>query len=326
MKSGLARDRLPRGERRARPLGDQPGDCARPGRGRGRVGIPVERLERERDLEEVGIAGSLAHAVDRPLHPRRAGLHRRDRRGRPEPEVVVAVPCSGDVEPVEGLARQTDQGCGPREPRSRGCRRRRSPARRPRARPRMSARKESRAARDPSTPKKAIVIPCSRREGDGLLDAVEHRLAGPRRATRASRPRSGPRSPPREPKLEQSGRRRPGTAREKPQTSAPEPGRRDELDRAAVVVGDAGKAGLDAVDAGPHPAPARSRASAPGSSTTPTVCRRLAASCRTNRSARRCGSSVARSSTRPDLRSAPSPHLPEDPVREARELLRAPRR
>ena len=43
---------------------------------------PVERLERERDLDEVGVPGPLAHAVDRPLHPGRAGLDGGDRRGR----------------------------------------------------------------------------------------------------------------------------------------------------------------------------------------------------------------------------------------------------
>src|SRR5437867_5743779 len=35
----------------------------------------VERLERKRDLAEIRIPGALAHAVDRSLHPRRAGLH-----------------------------------------------------------------------------------------------------------------------------------------------------------------------------------------------------------------------------------------------------------
>ncbi len=52
----------------------------------------VESLESERHLDEVGVAGPLAHAVDRPLHPGGACLHRGDRGGRGEPEVVVAVP------------------------------------------------------------------------------------------------------------------------------------------------------------------------------------------------------------------------------------------
>ena len=66
---------------------------------------PVQRLERERDLDQVGVPRPLAHPVDRSLHPRRARLHGGDRGGGPEPEVVVPVPVHGDLaaEPVDGL-------------------------------------------------------------------------------------------------------------------------------------------------------------------------------------------------------------------------------
>ena len=67
---------------------------------------PVERLERERDLDQVGVPGPLAHPVDRALHPRRARLDGRDRGCRAEPEVVMAVPVDGNLaaEPVDRLA------------------------------------------------------------------------------------------------------------------------------------------------------------------------------------------------------------------------------
>ena len=68
----------------------------------------VERVERERDLDQVGVAAALAHAVDRPLHPGRAGADGGGGRGGREPEVVVAVEVDRDVRP-EPLARAADE-------------------------------------------------------------------------------------------------------------------------------------------------------------------------------------------------------------------------
>ena len=66
---------------------------------------PVQRLERESDLDEVGVS-CLPHPVHRPLHPGRAGLNGCHRcRGR-EAEVVVAVPMDGHrvIQPLCDLA------------------------------------------------------------------------------------------------------------------------------------------------------------------------------------------------------------------------------
>ena len=69
---------------------------------------PVERFERERDLDQVRVPAALSHPVDRALHPGRAGLDGSDGRSGREPEVVVAVPVHGDVvtEQVDRLARR----------------------------------------------------------------------------------------------------------------------------------------------------------------------------------------------------------------------------
>ena len=77
----------------------------------------VERLERERDLDQVGVAGALAHAVDRALHPRRAGLDRGDGAAVRQAEVVVAVPVDRDLaaEPVDGLADEIRRRLGRRD-------------------------------------------------------------------------------------------------------------------------------------------------------------------------------------------------------------------
>ena len=79
---------------------------------------PVERLQRERDLGEIGVPGPLSHPVDRPLHPRRAGLDGSDRRSRGEPEVVVAVPVHRHVrpDPIDGARDEHRRGLGGRDP------------------------------------------------------------------------------------------------------------------------------------------------------------------------------------------------------------------
>ena len=99
----------------------------------------VERFERERDLDEVGVAGPLAHAVDRALHPasRQPGRPRspqrcrdRSRRGR-----ASARGRRGGRAPAR---RGTPR---PRGSRSRACRRRRSRRRPPRRPPRTPGRR-----------------------------------------------------------------------------------------------------------------------------------------------------------------------------------------
>ena len=70
-RTGLAReerfprDRLPRRQRRPRAPGDESGELARAGQVEPRRDA-VERLERERDLEQVRVPRPLAHPVDRP--------------------------------------------------------------------------------------------------------------------------------------------------------------------------------------------------------------------------------------------------------------------
>ena len=111
----LARDGLPRLVSRSGPLGDERGQGSRPlepemGRD------PVEAFEGERDLEQVRVAGALAHPVDRALHPGRAGLHRCDRRRRGEPEVVVAVPVHRNLDPRRDPVDEIGGGLGRRDP------------------------------------------------------------------------------------------------------------------------------------------------------------------------------------------------------------------
>ena len=209
----------------------------------------VERLERERDLDQVGVPRPLAHPVDRALHPRRARLHGRDRSGRAEPEVVVPVPVDGNLpaEPVDGLPdevrgrlrrrdpdRVDDDDLLRRRPR-RPCRRpagrtrgRRATSRRRRTRPRSRRRsanetalriRSSIASRE--TPS-AVELPVRDR-------ALDHRG---RDAELDERLHVG---------LDGAG--------EAPDLGA-QAGADDELDRAPVVVGDAREARLDPIDAG----------------------------------------------------------------------------
>src|SRR5581483_2097672 len=68
----VAGDGLPRLERVAREVADARRDVAYALEPQVRLDA-VERAKRERDFAEVRVAGALAHAVDRPLDPRRAG-------------------------------------------------------------------------------------------------------------------------------------------------------------------------------------------------------------------------------------------------------------
>src|SRR5439155_10696864 len=53
--------------------------------------------ERECDLEQVGVAGTFADPVDRPVDPGRGGADGGDGGGGGETEVVVAVEMDGDA-------------------------------------------------------------------------------------------------------------------------------------------------------------------------------------------------------------------------------------
>src|SRR5581483_8473274 len=90
----LAGERLPRREPVARELLHARRDLADPLEPQARLDA-VERAERDGDLSEVGVSRTLAHPVDRAVDPRRSGAHGGDRRGRAEPEVVVAVEVDG---------------------------------------------------------------------------------------------------------------------------------------------------------------------------------------------------------------------------------------
>ena len=99
------------------PLLDEPGELARLGEVEPR-GDPVQRLQRERDLDQVGVSRPLAHPVDRALHPRRTRLHGGDRGCGAEAEVVVPVPVHGNVaaEPVHRLPHEVGGGLRRRDP------------------------------------------------------------------------------------------------------------------------------------------------------------------------------------------------------------------
>src|SRR5690349_882180 len=86
----LAGDGLPRLERIAGELADPLRDLAHVLQPQVRLDA-VQRAQGERDLAEVRVPGPLAHAVDRPVHPARARLNRRDGRRSGEAEVIVAV-------------------------------------------------------------------------------------------------------------------------------------------------------------------------------------------------------------------------------------------
>ena len=103
----LAGDRLPRLELVAGELAHALGDLAHPVEPEVRLDA-VEGPQRERHLGEVGVAGPLAHAVDRAVDPARAGPHRGDCRGRRQPEVVVAVEVDRHVrtDPIDRAADQ----------------------------------------------------------------------------------------------------------------------------------------------------------------------------------------------------------------------------
>ena len=209
----------------------------------------VERLERERDLDQVGVAGPLAHPVDRPLHPGRAGLDGRDRRRRAEPEVVVAVPVHGDLaaEPVDGLADEV-----------RGRLRRRDPDR-----------VDDDDLLGAGLDRRLVGAPVEVELGPRGVDAEERDLDARRRSR--TRPRCGSarassRARPRAPASfaseiglsitdagtpsSTSASTSACTAREKPQTSARSPAALIELDRAPVLGRDAREARLDPVDPG----------------------------------------------------------------------------
>ena len=183
---------------------------------------PVERLERERDLEQVGVAGPLAHPVDRSLHPGRAGLDGGDRRRGAEAEVVVAVPVDRDLaaEPVDRLADEVRRRLGRRDP------------------DRVDDDDLLRARLDRGLVGAAVEVEVGPRRVDAEERDLDPGAGGERdrargsarassrarrRAPPASRPRSGSRSPTRGTPSSTSASTSACTAREKPQTSARSP-------------------------------------------------------------------------------------------------------
>src|SRR5215210_5992392 len=94
----FADERLPGLELVARELAHAARDVAEPLEPKVRL-RPVQSGERERDLAEVRVSGALAHSVDRAVHPARTGANRRDRRGRGQAKIVVAVEVERDVWP-----------------------------------------------------------------------------------------------------------------------------------------------------------------------------------------------------------------------------------
>jgi hypothetical protein len=57
----------------------------------------IEELQRKGDFAKVGVAGALAHAVDRALDPVGAAAHRSDCGSSGEAEIVVAMPVDRHV-------------------------------------------------------------------------------------------------------------------------------------------------------------------------------------------------------------------------------------
>src|SRR5919201_881150 len=103
----LAYERLPRLELVAGQRADARRDLAQAVEAE--IGADaVEGAQRERHLAEVRVPGALAHAVDRPVDPARAGAGGGDGGGRAEPEVVVPVEVERHVR-AEPLARLADQ-------------------------------------------------------------------------------------------------------------------------------------------------------------------------------------------------------------------------
>ncbi len=207
----------------------------------------VEAAQRQRDLREVGVAGALAHAVDRALDPVRAGSYRRDGGGCGETEVVVAVEVDRTVG-AEPFARPADE--------IRDCFRRRDPDRvddhhlvRACLDGRLVDRLEVRGIR-------TCAVDAEERDGDALLDrerdrvhdALEHRLAvdaeclelevGDRRLDHAGA----------DAELDERLHVRVDGAGEAPDLGL-EAGVADQLDRAPIVRRHAWEAGLDPLDA-----------------------------------------------------------------------------
>src|SRR5690348_104452 len=76
----------------------------------------VQRAEGQRDLAEVRVARALAHAVDRPLHPGRAGGNSGGGVGGGEAEVVVAMEVHrGAVDPLQRATDEIRDGLGRRD-------------------------------------------------------------------------------------------------------------------------------------------------------------------------------------------------------------------
>ena len=208
----------------------------------------IQRLERECDLDEIGVAGALPHAVDGSLHPGGACLHRRHGRSGREAEVVVAVPVHGHLV-VEALHDLVDEERGSL---------RRGDAERVDDHDLLRARLDG-ALVDPADELEvgARGVDAEERDADPLFDSkrdsgansLEHRLArDTERRELAVRDRAldhrGLQS-----ELDQRFDVRSHRAREAPDLRI-ELGLEDQRDGARVVGGHPREAGLDAVDTG----------------------------------------------------------------------------
>ena len=263
---------------------------------------PVERLERERDLDEVGVAGPLPHPVHRALHPGRARLDRRDGRRRREAEVVVTVPVDGNlvVEPLDDLVRRGTRP--PRAWRSRACPRRRPPPRPPRPRSRRR-RARTRGRRGSSRRRRSATrIPCSDGEARRPSGSARASSRARRRARRACRPRSGSRSPRRRGRARRAPRRRPGRRARSPRSRRRGPPRgsaRSRGRRPRRRAGSPPRSGRPRA----RRARSRSRACPRARARRRPSARRRAASCRRGRSSR---AAAARAPSRSGRRSRAS--------------------
>ena len=170
----LADERRPRRQRVAAELADASTRPARSPRVGGWSSYAVQRLERERDLAEVCVAGALAHAVDGSVDPVGARPDRGDRAGGRKAEVVVAVVVQRHVR-ADRVADAPDE-VGDRLRRSDAERVDDDDLRRARSRSRagIPAARKSRSAREPSTPKNATRTPASSRDRHRALDPLEH--------------------------------------------------------------------------------------------------------------------------------------------------------
>ena len=229
----------------------------------------VERAQRDGDLAEVGVPGALAHPVDRAVDPRRARPHGGDRGGGGEPEVVVAVEVDGHpVDVLQGRADEVRDGLGRGDPE------------------RVDDGDLLRTRLDRGLVDLAVEVGLGAgrvdaEEGgaDAVLvgeahrarDALEHRRRGRRRSPRASGRRSATRSPRPRRRARPGARGPPGTAREKPQTSAFSP--------APAISSTARRSSSDtrgkpaSIRRIPSPSSSRAISSfSSGERTTPTVC------------------------------------------------------